>query len=218
MKNSSVLPIYQKFLTQSKLISLDFNEDEILKIIRALDIQKAHGHDNISNKKKKFCEKSLLKTIILLFQNSAELSYNPDIWKRSDTIPAHKKNDKKLVENYRPMSLLPIFGKSFEKIIFNKIYHFLLELLNPNQPGFCPSDSCINQLLTITQEVFQAFACNPIIQVRSVFLDISKGFYKVWHEGLLYKLRSIGYLRRACKLNYLVNYLSVRCQRVILNG
>ena len=218
MKNSSVLPIYQKFLTQSKLISLDFNEDEILKIIRALDIQKAHGHDNISIRMKKFCEKSLLKTIILLFQNSAELSYNPDIWKRSDTIPAHKKNDKKLVENYRPMSLLPIFGKCFEKIIFNKIYHFLLELLNPNQPGFCPSDSCINQLLTITQEVFQAFACNPIIQVRSVFLDISKGFYKVWHEGLLYKLRSIGYLRRACKLNYLVNYLSVRCQRVILNG
>ena len=218
MKNSSVLPIYQKFLTQSKLISLDFNEDEILKIIRALDIQKAHGHDNISIRMKKFCEKSLLKTLILLFQNSTELSYNPDIWKRSDTIPVHKKNDKKLVENYRPMSLLPIFGKCFEKIIFNKIYHFLLELLNPNQPGFCPSDSCINQLLTITQEVFQAFACNPIIQVRSVFLDISKGFYMVWHEGLLYKLRSIGYLRRACKLNYLVNYLSVRCQRVILNG
>ena len=163
MKNSSVLPIYQKFLTQSKLISLDFNEDEILKIIRALDIQKAHGHDNISIRMMKFCEKSLLKTLILLFQNSTELSYNPDIWKRSDTIPVHKKNDKKLVENYRPISLLPIFGKCFEKIIFNKIDHFLLELLNPNQPGFCPSDSCINQLLTITQEVFQAFACNPII-------------------------------------------------------
>ena len=62
-------------------------------------------------------------------------------------IPVHKKNDKQLVKNYRPISLLPIFGKLFEKIIFNRIYNFLLqeELLNPNQSGFRPSDSCVNQ-------------------------------------------------------------------------
>ena len=54
-----------------------------------------------------------------------------------------KKNDKQLVNNYRPISLLPIFGKMFEKITFNKIYNFLLDekLLNPD-----PSGSCINQL------------------------------------------------------------------------
>ena len=99
----------------------------------------------------KICDKSLLKPLILLFQNSAKLSYFPDIWKRSNIIPVHKKNDKQLVENYRPISLLPIFGKSFEKIIFNKIYHFLLEdrPLNPNQSGFRPSDFSINQLLVI---------------------------------------------------------------------
>ena len=99
----------------------------------------------------KICDKSLLKPLILLFQNSAKLSYFPDIWKRSNIIPVHKKNDKQLVENYRPISLLPIFGKSFEKIIFNKIYHFLLEdrLLNPNQSGFRSSDFSINQLLAI---------------------------------------------------------------------
>ena len=99
----------------------------------------------------KICDKSLLKPLILLFQNSAKLSYFPDIWKRSNIIPVHKKNDKQLVENYRPISVLPIFGKSFEKIIFNKIYHFLLEdrLLNPNQSGFRSSDFSINQLLAI---------------------------------------------------------------------
>ena len=48
-KNNSVLPINQTFLTQSRLTSLDFNEEEILKIIRALNIHKAHGHDDISN-------------------------------------------------------------------------------------------------------------------------------------------------------------------------
>ena len=130
----------------------------------------------------------------------------------------HRKNDKRLVNNYRPISLLPIFGKIFEKIIFNRIYNFLLkeELLNPNQSGFRPSDSCINQLLAITHEIFEAFDCNPTLEVRSVFLDISKAFGKVWHEDLLYKLRSMGISGDLYKL--LENYLSGRLQRVVLNG
>ena len=66
------------------------------------------------------------------------------------------------------------------------------KLLNPNQSGFRPSNSCINQLLVITHEIFEAFDCNPSLEVRSVFLDISKAFDKVWHEGLLYKLKSMG--------------------------
>ena len=48
LKNNSVLPSNQTFLTQSRLTSLDFSEEEILKIIRALNIHKAHGHDDIS--------------------------------------------------------------------------------------------------------------------------------------------------------------------------
>ena len=127
LKNNSVIPINQTFLTQSWLTSLDFSEEEILKIIRALNIHKAHGHDDVSIRMIKLSNKSLLKPLILIFQNSAKLSYFPDIWKRSNIKPVQKKNDKKLVENYRPISLLLIFGKIFEKIIFNIIYHFFLE-------------------------------------------------------------------------------------------
>ena len=89
-----------------------------------------------------------------------------------------------MVENYRPISLLPIFGEIFEKIILNRIYNVLLEedLLNPSQSGFRPSDSCINQLLAITREIFEIFDCNPPLEVRSGFLDISKAFDKVWHK------------------------------------
>ena len=137
---------------------------------------------------------------------------------RTNIIPVHKKNDKQLVNNYRPISLLPIFGKILEKVIFDRIYGFLLEenLLNPNQSGFRPSDSCINQLLAITHEIFEAFDCNPSLEVRAVFLDISKAFDKVWHEGLLYKLKSMGISGEL--YNLLENYLSGRFQRVILNG
>ena len=95
------------------------------------------------------------------------------------------------------------------------MYNFLLEekLLNPNQSGFLPSDSSINQLLAITHE---AFDCNPSIEVSSVFLNRSKAFDKVWHEGLLYKLKSMGISGEL--YNLLKNYLSGRLQRVVLNG
>ena len=130
----------------------------------------------------------------------------------------HKKNDKQLVKNYQPISLLSIFRKIFEKIIFDRLYNFLSqeELLNPNQSGFRPSDSCINQLIAITHEIFEAFDCNSSLEVRSVFLDISKAFDKVWHEGLLYQLKSMGVSGEL--YNLLENYLSDRFQRVLLNG
>ena len=90
------------------------------------------------------------------------------------------------------------------------------DLLNPNQSGFRPSDSCINQLLAITHEIFEAFDCNPPLEVTSVFLDISKAFDKVYYKGLLYKLKSMGI--SGDLFNLLENHLSARLQRVILNG
>ena len=217
LKNNSSLPANQIFLTQSRLTSLDFDEDELLKIIRALNINKAHGHDGISIRMIKICDKSLIKPLTFLFKTSVRSSHYPDIWKKSN-IPVHNNNDKRLVNNYRPISLLPVFGKIFEKIIFNKTYKFLLEekLLNPNQSGFRPSDSCINQLIAITHEIFKAFDCNPPLEVRSVFLDISKAFDKVWHKGLIYKIKSMGVSGQL--LNLLENYLTNRHQRVLLNG
>ena len=67
LKNSSVLPIHQTFLTQSRLTSLDFNDEEILKIIRALNVHKPNAHDDISIGMIKICDKSFLKPLILLF-------------------------------------------------------------------------------------------------------------------------------------------------------
>ena len=86
-------------------------------------------------------------------------------------------------------------------------------LLNPNQSGFRPSDTCVNQSITITHEIFETFDCNPPLEVRSIFLDISKAFDKVWHKGLLYKLKSMGISGELYDL--LENYLSCRFQRLL---
>ena len=65
-------------------------------------------------------------------------------------------------------------------------------LISENQSGFKPDDSCINQLSAITHEVFSSFDDN--YEVRVVFLDISKAFEKVWHEGIIHKLKRDGIL------------------------
>ena len=146
MKNDSVLPSRQEFLTEEKLCSLNFSNDEILKLIRSLNVHKAHGHDDISIRMIKICDKSLIKPLIILFQNPIKPSHYPGIWKKFDIKPVHKKNDKQLIQNYQPISLLPIFDKIFEKAVFNSC--LLNErVLNLNQSGFRSSDSCINQLL-----------------------------------------------------------------------
>ena len=108
--------------------------------------------------------------------------------------------------------------KFLKKIIFNRIYNLHLEerILNPDQLCFRLSDSYVDQLIAITYEIFEAFDCNPRLEVRSVFLDISKSFDKVWNEGLLYKLKLVGISGEL--YNLLENYPSGSFQRVALNG
>ena len=90
------------------------------------------------------------------------------------------------------------------------------ELLNSCQSGFWPNDSCINQLISITHNIYRAFDANPSLEVRGVFLDLSKAFDKVWHVGLLYKLKSNGINGNALQL--IKSFLHNRSQRVVLNG
>ena len=89
-------------------------------------------------------------------------------------------------------------------------------LITKNQSGFRPGDSTTNQLLYLIDEIHQAFDCTESLEVRAVFLDISKAFDKVWHEGLLFKLQQNGI--SGSLLNLFQNYLNDRKQRVVLNG
>ena len=79
-----------------------------------------------------------------------------------------------------------------------------------------PGDSCVAQLLLITPEVYKSFDCNPLAYTSGIFLDILKDFDKVWHEGLIFKLKTYGIDDDLLKL--LIIYLEDRKQRVALNG
>ena len=121
----------------------------------------------------------------MIFKNCLQTGTFPNNWKKSDVVPIHKKSDKQLLQNYCPVSLLPICSKIFLKIIFNPMLDFLEEnsLLCRHQSGFHSSDSCQSQLLSIVHDIYASFDQSPTLEVRANFLDISKAFDKVWHEG-----------------------------------
>ena len=207
-----------KYRTSKKLNSFSVFEKDILLIIKALDSSKAHGYDNLSIKMIKLCEESIVIPLKIIFEDSLKCGVFPEIWKKANVVPVHEKEDKTLVKNYRPISLLPIFGKIFERVIYNSIFNYFIsnKLFTPSQSGFLPGDSCIAQLLSIIHENQTAFDENPPADVRGIFLDLSKAFDKVWHEGLLYKLET--YVIEGQLLSFLKNYLENRKQRVVLNG
>ena len=87
-------------------------------------------------------------------------------------------------------------------------------LISHSQSGFKPGDSCINQLLSITHEIYKSFDDGP--DVRGVFLDISKAFDKVWHKGILYKLKQNSISGNL--LDTITDFLNCWQQRVLKMG
>ena len=84
----------------------------------------------------------------IIFSNFLKFGTFPDDWKKGNAVPVHKKDNKQIVDNYHPVSLLPICSNVFEKLAFDAIFEFMIDknLLSINQSGFRPNDSCVNQL------------------------------------------------------------------------
>ena len=136
--------------------------------------------------------------------------------KKQNVVPVHKRGDKQASRNYGLVSLLPICGKIFERLIYNHLFEFFIknDLISSNQSGFKQGASCIYQLSSITHEIYQSF--DNSFEVRGIFLDISKAFDKVWHKGLIFKLKQNGVTGDL--LNILIDFLKERKQRFVLNG
>ena len=215
--NSSVLPTLN-YLTDKRIENVIIHKDEITSLIRKLNPNKATGSDGISGQMLLLCDDTVALPLQIIFQNILAKSSFPDMWKLADVTPIFKKGDKQLIKNYRPISLLPICGKIFEKIVFNNLYNYLNtnNLLTRNQSGFRPGDSTINQLLCLVDEIHQAFENPASLEVRAIFLDISKAFDKVWHDGLIFKLKQNGI--SGGLLKFFESYLRCRKQRVVVNG
>ena len=86
--------------------------------------KKAHGHDNISIRMLKICGNTICKPLELIFKQALTTGVFLSEWKKGNILPCYKKYDKQNIKNYRPVSLLLIFGKFFERLIFNEMFNF----------------------------------------------------------------------------------------------
>ena len=176
MNNLSVLLPLTHFTNAKLDYTILITTHKINSRLKALNQNKAHGRDNVSVDMIKIFGEYIPQELI--FNYCVQHSCYQSIWKRGNIAPVHKKFNKNEIKNYRTISLLPISSKVFEKIIFNEIYCFLgsNDLIFNKQSIFLPGDSCVAQLLSITHDIYLAFDANPSLEVRGVFLDISKAF------------------------------------------
>ena len=127
-----------------------------------------------------------------IFTSSLRLGRFRTQWEDGNITALHKKEHRSLPSNYRPISLLCQAGKSLERCVHKLLYNYINEhrLLTPFQSGFVPGDATTFQLLHTYHMFCEAVDSDK--EVRVVFCDISKAFDRVWHKGLLHKLRDIG--------------------------
>ena len=152
----------------------------------------------------KICGDSICRPLSIIFKTCLRTGIFSLEWKKANIVPIHKKVIRRLLET----TVLFHFYRFVVK------YFLENDLISPKQSGFRPGDSCINQLLSINHEILSAFDIG--LEVRGLFLDISKDFDKVWHAGLISKPHQNGICGDV--INILNDFLTNRKQRVVLNG
>ena len=124
LKNCSKRPTNIIYVTDKRLRTINFTDDNKEKNIVSLNPNKAHGHDNISIRMLKICGNTICKPLELIFKQALTTGVFPSEWKKGNIVSCYKKGEKQNLKNYRPVSLLPICGKFFERLIFNEMFSF----------------------------------------------------------------------------------------------
>jgi len=185
----------EKFLDSPLPMSLPVKHTsprEIKQFILKLKDKKSPGYDLITNKMLKFLPEKSIMLLTHLYNSMLRLSYFPLIWKFSTIILIHKPNKpKNEASSYRPISLLPVLAKLFEKILLHRIRSFTQtqKIVPDTQFGFRSKHSTIQQIHRIIDKISSSFEEKKYCP--GVFLDVSQAFDRVWHQGLLFKIKKI---------------------------
>ena len=129
-------------------------EEEVLVILRKLQVDKSVGPDGISNKLLKMASRTLAPSMTMMFNKILSRGTFPRIWKQANVTPIHKKGSRQYVKNYRPISLLSCVGKILQRLLFNKLYAMCeeRELLTWRNSAYKNNDSTVNKLIHIVND------------------------------------------------------------------
>lgn len=199
------------------LRSIQVTNQDVKDQLYKLNTAKPAGPDDIMPKFIKLISNSITEPLTSLFNRSLDLGQVPTQWKMANISAIFKgKGDDQDPANYRPISITSCLGKILEKIIFKYLYNYLQanEILTKFQSGFRPKDSTVNQLLEIYHIKLENMDKGK--ELKFIFCDVSKAFDKVWHSGLLFKLKKYGLCDKIFR--WFSSYLIDRKQRVINEG
>ena len=208
--SSQQLPSFYEFLNPSNkdsIVLFDCDSKEISSIINEFHNGKA---SDIPIKVVKSSTEIISPVLAQYYNILMKIGKFPDVLKLGKIYPVYKKGNCELLENYRPISVLPIFGKIFEKVIHSRIYNFVnsKNLLYDKQYGFRKSHSTSHAVNDSVTHINNELKDNKY--VLGIFIDLSKAFDTIDHQNLLKKLDNCGIRGTANKL--IESYLSNREQ------
>ena len=177
---------------------------------------KGFGKDNISCYFLKLAMPFIEKSLADLFNTSIETSQFPDLWKSARVTPIFKEGDRAEMSNYRPISVLPVIARLFEKLIANKLYQHMNDngYFSFEQSGFLRLHSTVTSLIKSTDDWYNGMDLGKVTGV--VFINLKKAFDTVDHDILCQKLEYYGIQGRG--LAWFRAYLSTRKQYTRVNG
>lgn len=163
-----------------------FDENDVLRGLNEVNPRAGAGPDKLPGYFIKYCATSLAKPLFLIFSASLRSGSFPREWRRGFVLPVFKSGDRSDVSHYRPISILSLTSKVFEKIIYSKLLYVLKPHLIVEQHGFLPGRSVETNLITYTNFIHNAF--NGSNQVDAIYTDFSKAFDRIDHNILMRKL------------------------------
>jgi hypothetical protein len=206
---------FEDFLKNPVPNSFEFSQisnQEISKAIDSLQPKTSCASDRISNKLLKAMKNELIDPLTKIINQTLDTGIFPDSLKEARVTPLYKKNDMHLMDNYRPISILPSVSKVFERIIYNQIYSYFTDfkLFYKSQYGFRTRHSTEFAALELVDRILHEMDNNKL--PVSIFMDLSKAFDTLDHKILLYKLNYYGFHDKS--LHLLRSYLTNRRQYV----
>ena len=135
------------------MFDIDFSCTRVKQFLDAINTNKALGPDGIHDCVLKYCSRSLCRLLSIIFKLSYNTGVIPSEWKSANIVPVHKKGEKDLVSNYRPISLICLSAKIMENIIHEELLIKTQDLINAEQHGFLSGKSCTTNLLTLSDNV-----------------------------------------------------------------
>jgi len=198
--------------TKESMYFHDATYDEISDIISGLDPKKATGSDDIPCRIIKELKDSLIVPLTNLINKIIAEHHYPDSLKFATVKPLYKKGDKNIVSNYRPIALLPVINKIFERIISNRILSFLdsMEVNDKEQFGYKKHIGTNEAILKFSHDVSKYLDSGDYVIV--VFMDLTAAFDTLNRDILLEKLSHLGI--RGHVHHLLKSYFSNRSQAV----